>query len=88
MVPWQDGKFSHSMINHGRILTSLSVPEHFTNDTIKHRHNLLYLSRFHINHGFQRAVVANTYLETVVSRSNSIHIIIEYYSEKWHSENH
>ncbi|OWP57206.1 MAG: hypothetical protein B2I17_02200 [Thermoplasmatales archaeon B_DKE] len=62
------------MINTGRLLTSSSVLERFTHDALKLKHHSGYLSGFHFNCKFLRAVVVNTYLETVGRRSDSIHL--------------
>jgi len=70
------------MINTGKLLTSLSAMERFANDALKPKHHSGYLSGFHFNREFLRAAVANTYLETVGRKSDSIHLAIEHYPEK------
>ncbi|OWP57522.1 MAG: hypothetical protein B2I17_00035 [Thermoplasmatales archaeon B_DKE] len=70
------------MINTGKLLTSLSALEGFTNDALKLKHHSGYPSGFHFNSEFLRAAVANTYLETVENRSDSIHPAIEHHQEK------
>ena len=65
------------MINTGRLRTSLNALERFTNDSLKLKHHSGYLSGFHHNRDILKAAVANTYLETVGSRSDSIHLAIE-----------
>ncbi|MHB1492612.1 MAG: transposase [Thermoplasmataceae archaeon] len=65
------------MINTARLLTSLSALERFTNDALKLKHHSGYLAGFHYNRELLRAAVANTYLETVGTRSDSIHLAIE-----------
>ena len=70
------------MIDTARLLTSLSALERFTNDALGLDHHSPYLSGFHFNRELLRAAVANTYLETVGSRSDSIHLAIEKHSVK------
>ncbi len=65
------------MINISRLLTSLSALERFTNDSLRLQHHSGYLGGFHFNRELLRAAVANTYLETVGNRSDSIHLAIE-----------
>ena len=65
------------MISTARLLTSLSALEHFTNDALKLKHHSGYLGGIHFNLDLLRAAVANTYLETVGTRSDSIHLAIE-----------
>ena len=65
------------MINMGMLRTSLNALERFTNDSLKLKHHSGYLSGFHYNRDILKAAVANTYLETVGSRSDSIHLAIE-----------
>ena len=70
------------MINAPGILTSLSALERFTNDALELRHHSGYLSGFNFNRDLLRATVANTYLETVGTRSDSIHLTIERHTIK------
>ena len=70
------------MINAPRLLTSLSALERFTNDALELRHHSGYLSGFNFNRDLLRAAVANTYLETVGTRSDSIHLTIERHTIK------
>lgn len=65
------------MINVPRLLTSLSSLERFTNDALRMKHDSGYLPGFHFNRELLKAAVANRYLETVGSRSDSIHVAIE-----------
>ncbi len=65
-----------------RLLTSLSALERFTNDALNIKRNSGYLGGFHLHRELLRAAVANTYLETVGNRSDSIHLAIERYPEK------
>ena len=65
------------MINVPRLLTSLSALERFTNDALRMKHDSGYLAGFHFNLDLLSAAVANTYLEVVGSRSDSIHLAIE-----------
>ncbi|EQD63538.1 transposase IS4 family protein [mine drainage metagenome] len=70
------------MINTAMLLTSLSALERFTNDSLKLKHHSGYLGEFHFNRELLRAAMANTYLETVGNRSDSIHLAIERYPAK------
>lgn len=63
------------MINVSRLLTSLGALERFTNDSLDLRHHSGYLGGFHYNKDLLRAAVANTYLETVGTRSDFIYRI-------------
>ena len=65
------------MINVPRLLTSLNALERFTNDALRMKHDSGYLAGFHFNLDLLSAAVANTYLEVVGSRSDSIHLAIE-----------
>lgn len=65
------------MINVSRLLTSLSALEHFTNDALGLRHHSPYLSGFHYNRDILKAAVANTYVETVSTRSDSLYLAAE-----------
>ena len=65
------------MINTLRLLTSLSALERFNNDALELRHHSGYLSGFNFNRDLLRAAAANTYLETVGTRSDSIQPAIE-----------
>lgn len=56
--------------------------EKFTNDALKLKHHSGYLGGFHFNLDLLKAAVANTYLETVGTRSDSIHLAIEKQSKK------
>ncbi len=69
-------------MNNDRLLASLKMLEHFTNDSLKLRHHSPYLSGFHFNRELLRAAVANTYLETAGKRADSIHLCIEKYPQK------
>lgn len=65
------------MINAPRLLTSLSALERFINDALRMKHHKGYLSGFNFNRDLLEAAAANTYLETVGTRSDSIHLAIE-----------
>ena len=65
------------MINASRLLTSLGALEWFTNDALELRHHSGYLSGFNFNLDLPWAAAANTYLETVGTRSDSMHLAIE-----------
>jgi len=67
------------MNNPTRILTSLSALERFTNDALRLKHDPGYLNGFHFNRELLKAAVANTYIETVGTRSDSMHLAIEHY---------
>ena len=67
------------MNNPTRLLTSLSALERFTNDALRLKHDPGYLNGFHFNREFLKAAEANTYIETVGIRADSIHISIERY---------
>ena len=64
-------------MNSERIHASLMALEHFTNDSMGLVHHSQCLSGFHFNRDLLRAAVANTYLETVGTRSDSMHLAIE-----------
>ena len=64
-------------MNPDRIHASLMTLEHFTNDALGLKHHSGYLGGFHFNRDLLRAAVANTYLETVGTGSDSIHLAIE-----------
>ena len=70
------------MIDNARLLTSLSALERFIDDALGLDHHSPYLNGFHFNRELLRAAVANTHLETVGSRSDSIHLAIERHSVK------
>ncbi len=70
------------MINTGKLLTSLSALERYTNGAHKQKHHSGYLSVFHFNREFRGAAVANTHLKTAGNRPDSIPIAIEHYSLK------
>jgi hypothetical protein len=70
------------MINAPRLLTSLNALERFTNYVLEVMHHSGCLSGFNFNRDWQRAAVANTYLETVGTRSDSIHLTIERHTIK------
>lgn len=62
-----------------RILTSLSALERFTNDALRLKHDPGYLNGFHFNCELLKAAAANTYIETVVTGSDSMHLAMEHY---------
>ena len=62
-----------------RILTSLSALEQFTNDALRLKHDPGYLNGFHFNRELLKAAAANTYIETVVTGSDSMHLAMEHY---------
>ncbi|MEM0134657.1 MAG: hypothetical protein QXU18_05435 [Thermoplasmatales archaeon] len=64
-------------MNNDRLIASLKTLEHFTNDSLKLMHHSQYLSGFHFNRELLKAAVANTYLETVGERADSIHLYME-----------
>ena len=85
------------MNNPTRLLTSLSALERFTNDALRLKHDPGYLNGFHFNRELLKAAVANTYIETVGTRSDSMHLAIEHYpvtdtvkgiSEMFHAYQH
>ena len=65
------------MINATSFHTSLSVFERFTKDALGICHDSGYLHGFHFNRELLKATVANTYIEKVGTRSDSIHLAIE-----------
>ncbi|MGC8699122.1 MAG: transposase [Candidatus Acidifodinimicrobium sp.] len=65
------------MINVSRLLTSLSALERFTNESLGLSHHSPNLSGFHYNRDLLKAAVANTYVETVSNRSDSLYLAIE-----------
>ena len=65
------------MINVSRLLTSLSVLERFTNESLGFSHHSPNLNGFHYNRELLRAAVANTYVETLGNRSDSLYLAIE-----------
>ncbi len=65
------------MINVSRLLTSLSALERFTNEPLGLSHHSPNLSGFHYNRDILKAAVANTYVETVSNRSDSLYLAIE-----------
>ena len=65
------------MINVSRLLTSLSALERFTKDSLGLKHHSSNLSGFHYNRDLLKAAVANTYVETVSNRSDSLYLAIE-----------
>ena len=75
----KDSVFSSAMNNPTRLLTSLSALERFTNDALRLKHDPGYLNGFHFNRELLKAAVANTYIETVGTRSDSMHLAIEHY---------
>lgn len=66
-----------TVINVSSLLTSLGALERFTNDALVLRYHSGYLGEFHYNKDILRAAVANTYFETLGTRSDSIHLAIE-----------
>ena len=65
------------MINVSRLLTSLSALERFTNESLGFSHHSPNLNGFHYNRELLRAAVANTYVETLGNRSDSLYLAIE-----------
>ncbi|MCW6158598.1 MAG: transposase [Thermoplasmatales archaeon] len=64
-------------MNRDRLISSLKTLEHFTNDSLCLKHHSTNLSEFHYNRDLLRAAVANTYVETVGNRSDSLYLGIE-----------
>ncbi len=64
-------------MNRDRLHASLRTLEHFTNDSLSLKHHTPYLSGFHYNRDLLQAAVANTYVETVGNRSDSLYLAIE-----------
>ena len=60
-----------------RLISSLRTLEHFTNNSIGLRHHSPTLSGYHYNRDLLKAAVANTYVETVSNRSDSLYLAIE-----------
>ena len=65
------------MINVSRLLTSLSALERFTNESLGLSHHSPNLSGFHYNRELLKAAVANTYVETISNRSDSLYLAME-----------
>ncbi|MGC8618841.1 MAG: hypothetical protein ACP5UZ_08970 [Thermoplasmata archaeon] len=64
-------------MNRDRLISSLKTLEHFTNDSLNLKHHSPNLSGFHYNRDLLKAAVANTYVETVGNRSDSLYLAIE-----------
>ncbi len=64
-------------MNRDRLISSLKTLEHFTNDSLGLKHHSSNLSGFHYNRDLLKAAVANTYVETVGNRSDSLYLAIE-----------
>ena len=64
-------------MNQDRLLSSLRTLEHFTNDSFGLKHHSNTLSGFHYNRDILKAAVANTYVETIGNRSDSLYLAIE-----------
>lgn len=58
---------------------SLLTQERYVNDALGTRHHSPDLSVFHYNRDLLKVAMTNTYLETVGTRSDSIHLAIEKY---------
>jgi hypothetical protein len=67
-------------MNRDSLISSLKTLEHFTNDSLGLKHHSSDLSGFHYNRDLLKAAVANTYVETVGNRSDSLFLAIERYS--------
>ncbi len=63
-------------MNRDRLLADLKTLEHFANDSLSLVHHSTNLSGFHYNRGILKAAVANTYVETVGNRSDSLYLAI------------
>ena len=61
-------------MNLQRLLASLKTMEHFANDALELKHHSPHLSGFHYNRDMLKAAVANTYIETVSTRSDSLYL--------------
>jgi hypothetical protein len=64
-------------MNSDRLVSSLKTLEHFTNVSLGLKHHSEYISGFHYNRDLLMAAVANTYVETVGNRSDSLYLDIE-----------
>ncbi len=64
-------------MNPQRLLSSLKTLEHFTNDALGLKHHSQYLNGFHYNKDILKAAAANTYIETVSARSDSLYLAAE-----------
>ena len=64
-------------MNRDRLISSLKTLEHFTNDSLGLKHHSTNLSGFHYNRDLLKAAVANTYVETIGNRSDSLYLAIE-----------
>lgn len=64
-------------MNRDSLISSLKTLEHFTNDSLNLKHHSSNLSGFHYNRDLLKAAVANTYVETVGNRSDSLYLAIE-----------
>ena len=64
-------------MNRDRLISSLRTLEHFTNESLGLSHHSPNLSGFHYNGDLLKAAVANTYVETVSNRSDSLYLAIE-----------
>ena len=64
-------------MNQDRLPSSLRTLEHFTNESLGLSHHSPNLSGFHYNRVLLKAAVANTYVETVSNRSDSLYLAIE-----------
>lgn len=64
-------------MNRDRLISSLKTLEHFTNDSLSLKHHSNNLSGFHYNRDLLKAAVANTYVETIGNRSDSLYLAIE-----------
>ncbi|MGC8562623.1 MAG: transposase [Thermoplasmata archaeon] len=64
-------------MNRDRLISSLKTLEHFTNDSLNLKHHSPNLSGFHYNRDLLKAAVANTYVETISNRSDSLYLAIE-----------
>ena len=64
-------------MNGDRLHATLRTLEHFTNDSLALKHHTQYLSGFHYNRDLLKAAVANTYVETVGNRSDSLYRAVE-----------
>ncbi|EEZ92510.1 MAG: hypothetical protein BJBARM4_0872 [Candidatus Parvarchaeum acidiphilum ARMAN-4] len=65
------------MIDSQRLYHTLKVLDHFINDALGLEYDPPKLSGFHYNRELLKAAVANTYVETISNRADSLHLSIE-----------
>ena len=65
------------MIDSQRTFNSLRTLEHFVNNAFRLEHHADTLNGFHYNRELLKAAVANTYVETISKRADSLHLSIE-----------